>query len=65
MANAVSVVTPTGGTNPDGTATLSTNSNPSYITGQPVGQQYYATVPSDISNDFYQVGTAISGALTQ
>jgi hypothetical protein len=65
VANAPNIVTPTGGTNPDGSATLSTNSNPSYITGQPVGQQFYATVPSDISNDFYQVGTVISGALTQ
>jgi Flp pilus assembly protein TadG len=32
---------------------------------QPIGQQFYATTPADISNDFYQVGTAINAALTQ
>ena len=32
---------------------------------QPIGQQFYATTPADISNDFYQVGTAINSALTQ
>ena len=53
VANSVKVITPD-----------ATNSH-TYITGQPVGQQFYATTPSDISNDFYQVGTAISGALTQ
>ena len=58
VANAVNVVAP------DGSGGTTTNSQ-TYITGQPVGQQFYATTPADISNDFYQVGTAISGALTQ
>ena len=64
VANAVHVVAPVGGTNADGSASTSTNAA-AYIVGQPEGQQFYATTPSDISNDFYQVGTAISGALTQ
>jgi Flp pilus assembly protein TadG len=63
VANAVNVVTPAG-TDSNGNPVTATNGN-SYITGQPVGQQYYATTPADISNDFYEVGTAISGALTQ
>ena len=63
VANAVNVVTPAG-TDGNGNPLTATNAN-SYITGQPVGQQYYATTPDDISNDFYEVGTAISGALTQ
>jgi hypothetical protein len=36
-----------------------------YNPSQPVGQQYYATNITDISNDFYQVGQAINAALTQ
>jgi hypothetical protein len=63
VANAVNVVTPAG-TDGNGNPVTATNAN-SYINGQPVGQQYYATTPNDISNDFYEVGTAISGALTQ
>ncbi len=37
----------------------------SYNPAQPVGQQYFATNITDISNDFYQVGTAINAALTK
>jgi len=58
--------------NPQGT---DTNGNFYYTNGvgtaitynpnQPIGQQYYATNSTDISNDFYQVGTAINAALTQ
>jgi hypothetical protein len=36
-----------------------------YNTGQPIGEQFYATTPDQISNDFYQIGTTINGALTQ
>jgi len=36
-----------------------------YNPTQPIGQQFYATTPADISNDFYQVGQAINAALTQ
>jgi hypothetical protein len=36
-----------------------------YNPSQPIGQQFYATTPADISNDFYQVGQAINAALTQ
>ena len=32
---------------------------------QPIGQQFYATNITDISNDFYLVGQAINAALTQ
>jgi hypothetical protein len=37
----------------------------SYNPSQPIGQQFYATNSTDISNDFYQVGQAINAALTQ
>jgi hypothetical protein len=40
-------------------------SNISYNPNQPVGEQFYAQTTNDISNDFYQVGTAINAALTQ
>ena len=36
-----------------------------YNPSQPVGQQFYATNATDISNDFFQVGQAINAALTQ
>jgi hypothetical protein len=36
-----------------------------YNPSQPIGQQFYATNSTDISNDFYQVGQAINAALTQ
>jgi hypothetical protein len=36
-----------------------------YNPSQPIGQQFYATTPMDISNDFYAVGQAINAALTQ
>jgi Flp pilus assembly protein TadG len=36
-----------------------------YNPSQPIGQQFYATNATDISNDFYQVGQAINEALTQ
>jgi hypothetical protein len=36
-----------------------------YNAGQPIGEQFYATTPDQISNDFYLIGTAINGALTQ
>ena len=40
--------------------------NPSsFNPNQPIGQQFYATTPIDISNDFFQVGQAINAALTQ
>jgi hypothetical protein len=39
--------------------------NISYNPGQPVGQQFYATTAAQISNDFFQVGTAINASLTQ
>jgi hypothetical protein len=59
VANATNIISP-GGTQ----GTLTTNSR-SYNAAQPIGQQFYATTPQDISNDFYTVGTAINGALTQ
>lgn len=37
----------------------------SYNPKQPIGQQFFATTPDDISNDFYNVGQAINAALTQ
>jgi Flp pilus assembly protein TadG len=40
-------------------------SNISYNPGQPIGQQFYATNATQISNDFYSVGQAINAALTQ
>ena len=36
-----------------------------YNPAQPIGEQFYATNSTDISNDFYQVGQAINAALTQ
>ncbi len=36
-----------------------------YNPAQPIGQQFFATNSTDISNDFYQVGQAINAALTQ
>jgi hypothetical protein len=39
--------------------------NISYNPNQPIGQQFFAATTNDISNDFYQVGTAINAALTQ
>jgi hypothetical protein len=45
-----------------------TTAGPSNITfnaSQPIGQQFYASTPDQISNDFYQVGQAINAALTQ
>jgi hypothetical protein len=36
-----------------------------YNPSQPIGEQFYATNTTDISNDFYQVGQAINAALTQ
>jgi len=40
-------------------------SNISYNPSQPIGQQFYATNATQISNDFYSVGQAINAALTQ
>jgi len=40
-------------------------SNMPYNPSQPIGAQFYATTPDQISNDFYQVGQAINAALTQ
>jgi Flp pilus assembly protein TadG len=40
-------------------------SNITYNPSQPIGQQFYATNATDISNDFYSVGQAINAALTQ
>jgi len=40
-------------------------SNTSFNPGQPIGQQFYATTTSQISNDFYSIGQAINAALTQ
>jgi Flp pilus assembly protein TadG len=40
-------------------------SNITYNPGQPIGQQFYATNSTQISNDFYSVGQAINEALTQ
>jgi hypothetical protein len=37
----------------------------SYNPNQPIGQQYFATNSSQISNDFYSIGQAINAALTQ
>jgi Flp pilus assembly protein TadG len=59
LANATNVIL----TSPVGT---STNFVPaSYNAKQPIGQQFYATTSDQISNDFYQIGTAINAALTQ
>jgi Mg-chelatase subunit ChlD len=55
VANATNVVVPD-----------NTNLFPNaYLSTQPIGQQFYATTNTDISNDFYQIATAINGALTQ
>ena len=35
-----------------------------YNPGQPIGEQFYATNTTDISNDFYSIGQAINAALT-
>jgi Flp pilus assembly protein TadG len=59
VANSTNVITP------GGTAGTTVTNSRSYISQQPIGQQFYANTTNDISNDFYQVGTAISGALTQ
>ncbi len=40
-------------------------SNITFNPNQPIGQQFYATNAAQISNDFFQVGTAINAALTQ
>jgi Flp pilus assembly protein TadG len=40
-------------------------SNMPFNASQPIGQQFYAATPDQISNDFYQVGQAINAALTQ
>jgi Flp pilus assembly protein TadG len=40
-------------------------SNLPYNPSQPIGQQFYATNATQISNDFYSVGQAINAALTQ
>ncbi|MCE0497595.1 MAG: pilus assembly protein TadG-related protein [Methylacidiphilales bacterium] len=45
--------------------TNGTSTNISYISSQPIGQQYYADSTNAISNDFYEIGTAINAALTQ
>jgi Flp pilus assembly protein TadG len=54
VANSTNVIVP-------GPTTNARSFNPN----QPIGQQFYATTPTDISNDFYQVGTAINASLTQ
>ena len=36
-----------------------------YNPSQPIGEEFYATNATDISNDFFQVGQAINAALTQ
>jgi Flp pilus assembly protein TadG len=36
-----------------------------YNANQPIGEQFYATTTTQISNDFYLIGTAINVALTQ
>ena len=36
-----------------------------YNPSQPIGQQFYATNITDISNDFFSIGQAINAALTQ
>jgi Flp pilus assembly protein TadG/Mg-chelatase subunit ChlD len=40
-------------------------SNIAFNASQPIGQQFYATTASQISNDFYSIGQAINAALTQ
>jgi len=40
-------------------------SNISFNPNQPIGEQFYATNSTQISNDFYSVGQAINAALTQ
>jgi len=60
IANATNVIAPV----TTGSTTLTTNVN-TFNAGQPLGAQYYATTPDDISNDFYSVGQAINAALTQ
>jgi Flp pilus assembly protein TadG len=40
-------------------------SNVAFNASQPIGQQFYATTASQISNDFYSIGQAINAALTQ
>ena len=45
--------------------TAGSGSNISYNPNQPIGQQFYATTTSQISNDFYSIGQAINAALTQ
>jgi hypothetical protein len=60
IANATNVVAPV----TEGSTDLTTNAN-AYNPGQPIGEQFYATNETDISNDFYSVGQAINAALTQ
>ncbi len=58
IANATNTIAP------NGSGGIVTNAN-SFNPSQPIGQQFYATTPADISNDFYSVGQAINAALTQ
>ncbi len=57
IANSTNVLSP------DGSGGIQTNDNP-FNPNQPIGQQFYATTPDQISNDFYSVGQAINEALT-
>jgi hypothetical protein len=58
LANATNTTAGASGSYPDGT-------NINFNSAQPIGQQFYATNVTQISNDFYEVGQAISEALTQ
>jgi hypothetical protein len=60
IANATNVIEPL----VEGSSTIVTNDN-TYNSGQPIGQQFYATTAAQISNDFYSIGQAINAALTQ
>jgi Flp pilus assembly protein TadG len=40
-------------------------SNMPFNATQPLGQQFFATTPEQISNDFFSIGQAINAALTQ
>jgi hypothetical protein len=45
--------------------TTGPGTNIPYNPSQPIGQEFFATNATDISNDFYSVGQAINAALTQ
>lgn len=58
VANATNTTAGSNILNPNGT-------NIPFNDQQPIGQQFYATTPTEISNDFYIIGQSINTSLTQ